>query len=166
MIEAFGTLVGIMFFIGALIFTVFDRAANVYSDYSSEKRKYEWEIEAARIHGNETERIKYEYMLNRLASEYFPEVKITIVIYSIVIIILFVVMIVIGSSLAVFAQIPQANENNSSSGSQNITYSMNNYIINTTNEQITIRNENRVVSIKDLNDLINNRERVHQICIP
>jgi len=61
MVDGFGTIVAIVLFLAALIFTVFDQAANAYLDYSFLKKQYEWQIQFANTQENEGDRLKHEF---------------------------------------------------------------------------------------------------------
>ena len=149
MVDGFGIIVAIMLFLAALIFTVFDRAANAYLDYSFLKKQYEWQIQFANTQGNEGDRLKHEFLLRQLNTEHWPKTKGALILFAVTLMAIFALILVLGSSLSVFAKIPQTNEI-SSNNCQNITYVVNNYYNNYTIEQITIKNENRPFSVEEL----------------
>lgn len=153
MVDAFGTLVALMLSLAALVFTVFDRAANVYTGYSLLKKQYTWQMQVAITHNDELERTKCEELLRFLDAEHWPEARGAIIIHAITILTLLIIICVIGSNLGFFAQLSQTNEKPTST-CQNVTYVVNNYFTNYTLEQKIIKIENHPFSVAELKNLM------------
>lgn len=161
MIDAFGIMVALMLFVAALIFTLMDWAVREYNDFRFEKKKLEWEIQFAQREGDEKGKRKNEFLKGRLIAEYQSYTLLYCIVIAILIIALLGIVVLMGNTLPLFAQIQQNNENPQVSGNlscacQNNTYMVNNYYYNYTIEQIMVENKNRAFSLEELKYFVNN----------
>ncbi len=158
MVDAYATIVALMFFIASVIYLYLDKINSTYHDYFSQEKMLEWKIQFAQSHCNEKERLENEYLKNRWKNEYKNLSIFLMVVYLIIVIILTILLIIFGSSLHDLALLSSTNETPSEI-CQNVTYVTNNYNDSYITEQIKVESENRVISIKELQYLM----QVHHV---
>lgn len=147
MIDIFGTLLAWVLFLAALIFVYIDWAHGAYSEYSFQKKQYEWEIQFAQQKGLQNDVDKNKFLQNKLETEHKPEMMKYIIILGCIIVFICIAVAILSSQLPAVALI-QSDET-SSEICQNVTSVVNNYYYNYTIERINIENSVRAFPVRE-----------------
>jgi hypothetical protein len=162
MIDAFGVMVALMLFVGALIFTLMDWVAREYSEYKFENRKFEWEIQFAQQEGDEREQRRNVFLKDRFNAEYRSNTLLYCTIMVFLIAALFGIVYLMGNALPQLSQIQQSNDQPQATGNLSCACQNNTYFVKNYYNQIVVKNENQPLSVKELKYLLQARNGINR----